>query len=248
MEQDMVGKVALVTGGASGIGAATVRLLADRGAAVVIADRSMEAALQVAEQLGDRALAQGMDVSRPDEVEAAVQAAVRRFGRLDMAVNGAGVSSGARVPLTETPVEQWRATTTVNLDGVFYCLRQEIAAMVALGGGAIVNVASVMGTVGSANSAAYTAAKHAVVGLTRTAALEYADAHVRVNAVAPGFIDTPFLSADTRAHPERVTAKQAMHRLGTAEEVANVITFLVSPAASFVTGAVYAVDGGYTAQ
>lgn len=245
------GKVALVTGAGSGIGAACARRLASAGAQVVLTDRHPDGVKEVAAQIerdGGAAIALEADVTDPDAIERAVQAAVGTFGRLDLAVNNAGITAG-REPVGTTPAEDWQRVLDVNLSGVFYSMRAEIAAMLHGdgGGGSIVNMASVFGTVGFAGSAPYVAAKHGVIGLTKTAALEYATRRIRVNAVAPGFVDTPLLHVDGRR--QRGAALMApINRLGTAEEVAEVVVFLLSDRASLVTGSVYLADGGLSAR
>jgi NAD(P)-dependent dehydrogenase (short-subunit alcohol dehydrogenase family) len=244
---EFAGKVAIVTGGGSGIGEACATLLAQRGAQVLVADVAAEPAQRVASAIGDAALAHVVDVTDPVACEAMVGAAVERFGRLDVAVNNAGIG-GPQAPTGEYPLDGWEAVIAVNLSGVFHCLRAEIPAMLAGGGGAIVNMASILGSVGFARSVAYVSAKHGVVGLTRTAAIEYAPHGIRVNSVGPGFIETPLLAA---ASPEIVAGVAGLHplgRLGRAEQVAELVAFLASDRASNTTGAYYVTDGGYTAQ
>ncbi len=244
---EFAGKVAIVTGGGSGIGEACATLLAQRGAQVLVADVAAEPAQRVASAIGDAALAHVVDVADPVACEAMVGAAVERFGRLDVAVNNAGIG-GPQAPTGEYPLDGWEAVIAVNLSGVFHCLRAEIPAMLAGGGGAIVNMASILGSVGFARSVAYVSAKHGVVGMTRTAAIEYAPHGIRVNSVGPGFIETPLLAA---ASPEIVAGVAGLHplgRLGRAEEVAELVAFLASDRASNTTGAYYVTDGGYTAQ
>lgn len=251
MPFDFKDKVAVVTGAASGIGAAVAQLLAASGAKVLIADLNEDGAREVAESIvakGGIAKGFAADVSDAMEVEAMVAAAQREFGGLHLAVNNAGIS-GAAAPTGEYPLDSWNKVIGINLTSVFYGLRYQIPAIVASGGGAIVNMASILGSVGFANSPAYVAAKHGVIGLTKSAAIEYAKHGVRINSIGPGFIDTPLLSANLDA--ATLTAIAGMHpvgRLGTSEEVAALTAFLLSEDASFITGSYHLVDGGYTAQ
>lgn len=251
MAYDFKDKVALVTGAASGIGAAVAQLLAASGAKVMIADLDADGAKTVAEAIlaqGGVAKAIEVDVTDPVEVEAMVDATRRQYGGLHLAVNNAGIG-GASAPTGEYPLESWRKVMATNLDSVFYGMRYQIPAIQASGGGAIVNMASILGSVAFANAPAYVAAKHGMVGLTKTAAIEYARHGIRINSIGPGFIDTPLLSKNLDA--ATLTAIAGMHpvgRLGTASEVAALTAFLLSDDASFITGSYHLVDGGYTAQ
>lgn len=247
---EMQRKIAFVTGGGSGIGAAVARLLAHCGAAVAVADIAMTAAdavVQEIERAGGSAIALELDVTDSQAVDDAVGQVVSSLGGLDIGINNAGITGGAGLA-GEYDDASWRRVMSVNLDGVFYCQRAEIRAMVASGsGGAIVNLSSVLGQVGAARSPGYVAAKHAVVGLTRSAAIGHAPDRIRVNAVGPGYIDTPLLSG---VPADRMAALGALHpigRLGRAEEVAELVAWLASDAASFATGAYYPIDGGYLA-
>jgi NAD(P)-dependent dehydrogenase (short-subunit alcohol dehydrogenase family) len=247
---DLSGKSAIVTGGASGMGEATVRLLAERGAKVLVADRNGEGAAAVAKDVGEAAVPFTVDVSQADECAAMVAAAREAFGGLDAAVNCAGVSEGTGTRLADTTLETWRRVISINLEGVFYCMRAEIPAMIERGGGSIINIGSIMSVAGLVTAASYTAAKHGVLGLTRSAALEYGDQGVRINCVGPGNMDTPmthipFQRAEVR---EAQIAPQGIHRLGEAWEVAEMVAFLASDAAGFCTGGWFGVDGGFTAR
>jgi NAD(P)-dependent dehydrogenase (short-subunit alcohol dehydrogenase family) len=244
---NLKGKVAFVTGGASGIGEACSLMLANQGAAVAVVDLKLDTAQSVADQInskGGKAIALTADVSDEAQVAKAVNDTVAQLGRLDIAVNNAGIG-GDQAPTADQTVEGWRKVISINLDGVFYCMKNQIPQMLKTGGGSIINMASILGQVGFANSAGYVAAKHGVVGLTKSAALEYATEKIRVNSVGPGFINTPLLAALPKEALEPIAQLHAVKRLGESEEVAALVTFLASDEASFITGNYYAVDGGY---
>lgn len=243
------GRVAIVTGAGSGIGAAIARGLAADGAVVVGCDvdadrmHNVERRIEVA---GGRFTAVEADVTDPDAVERLVATAVERHGGLHLAVNNAGIG-GPRGLVHEIGLDDWRRVIDVDLNAVFYGMKHEGAAMVASGGGSIVNVSSFLGLVGDAEAVAYTAAKHGVTGLTKAAAAGYAPHGIRVNSVHPGWVDTALPTHTTREQRETLKARNPMGRLGTPEEAAEVVLFLLSDAASFVTGAQYSADGGVTA-
>lgn len=246
------GKVALVTGGASGIGRAIVLALAREEAKVVVSDVDVEGGQQTARQVGERGGDASFcmaDVSRSEDCRLLVSHAVKTYGRLDIACNNAGIG-GDLAPTADYPDEAWERVIAVNLSGVFFGLKHQIAQMRQQGGGAIVNIASILGRVGFANAPAYTAAKHGVVGLTKTAALEYAASGIRINSVGPAFIHTPMierLESDAATNKELV-GLHPLGRFGTPEEVAELVLWLASPRASFVTGSYYAIDGGYLSR
>ncbi|CAI4174389.1 SDR family NAD(P)-dependent oxidoreductase [Streptomyces albidoflavus] len=247
---EFAGRTALVTGAASGIGLATARRLGQGGARVVIADYNAEGAASVAAALRDESVeasAVTVDVTDPASVEAAVRFAQDTYGALHLAVNNAGIG-GESAPTGDYDIDVWNRVVRTNLDGVFYSMRYEIPALLAAGGGAIVNTASILGSVGFAGSPAYVAAKHGVVGLTKTAATEYAAQGVRINAVGPGFIDTPLLQGMDKQAYDGLVQLHPAGRLGRSEEVAEVIAFLLSDRASFVHGSYHLVDGAYTAR
>ena len=246
MAQDFTGKVAIVTGGASGIGEAVCRQLAAGGAKVAVADYNLEAAQALADRL-DGAIAVQVDVADADAVRRMVEATVERFGALHLAVNNAGIG-GTSHATADYPLEDWHRVIGVNLHGVMYAMKYALPAMLAAGGGAIVNMASILGSVGWAGSLPYVAAKHALLGMTKTTAMEYARQGIRVNAVGPAFIDTPLLAGLDRAAYDGLVDLHPLGRLGSAGEVAALTCFLLSDAASFITGSYHLVDGGYTAR
>jgi len=249
----LTGKTAIVTGASAGIGRAAAIALAEAGAQVVVADVDVERGGSVAgeiEDKGGRALFVRADVSNDDDVAAMVACAVDVFGGLDLAFNNAGIE-GTSAITHECTRENWDRTLAVNLTGIWSCMRHEIPVLLARGGGSIVNTASVAGLVGFPSIPAYTASKHAIVGLTKAAALEYAQLGIRINAVCPGVIDTEMVERFTGHSPEieaGLLASEPVGRLGRPEEIADAVVWLCSDRASFVTGQAIAIDGGYVTR
>lgn len=246
---DFNGRVAIVTGASSGIGKSVSELYAREGAAVVLSDINQELGERTTEAIreaGGEAMFVRTDVSKPSDCEKMVKAALDKYGRLDFACNNAGIG-GDQNPTANYSIEAWEKAIAVNLSGVFYCMKYEIPAMLKSGGGSIINMASILGRVGFAGAVGYVAAKHGVLGLTKTSAMEYAAQGVRVNVIGPGFISTPLIQ-ELENNPEINDMLISLHpigRLGKPLEVAELVTWLSSEKASYITGAYIPVDGGY---
>ena len=242
-----------MTGGASGLGRVTAIALAREGAKVVVADVAEsegEATAQMITSAGGQAIFVKADVTKSSEVEAMVEATVKAFGRLDFALNNAGID-GVRARTADYPEEVWHQVINLNLTGVFLCLKYELPLMVRQGSGVIVNMSSVAGVTGFPGHAAYTASKHGVIGLTKTAAIDYAKAGIRVNAICPAYTRTPMLSRMLEQKPEleaKLISRVPLRRLGTAEEIAQAAIYLFSDAAAFITGHSLVMDGGIVAE
>ena len=244
-------KVAFVTGAGTGNGEAIAERLYGIGASVVLASRHLAPVQSVCKRIdprGERTLALEADVRDPIAMESAVKRTIERFGKLDLAVNNAGITGTAGVPVQDVEEEIWRDVIDTDLTGIFHSMKYEIPAMLANGSGAIVNLSSANGLVGLPGMAAYTAAKHGVIGLTRSAALELAESNIRVCAIAPGYVATPRIMESGKEVTDWMAGVHPMKRLATREEVADLIAYLLSDRAAFITGSVHSIDGGYTAQ
>ena len=254
MPEGLAGKVALVTGGGSGIGRAASVAFARDGANVVVVDVNVEGGeetVQMIKEAGGQAALVHADVSQAAETQRMVERTLEVYGRLDCAFNNAGVGGRSRSLTADYSEEDWDRVIGINLKGVWLCMKAEIPQMLKQGNGAIVNTASVAGLVGIRGTCAYIASKHGVAGLTKAAALEYAQLGIRVNAVCPGYIRTPLTQPifdHLEGFEEQAISRHPLGRLGQPEEIAEAVVWLSSDAASFVTGHTMTVDGGYVAQ
>jgi NAD(P)-dependent dehydrogenase (short-subunit alcohol dehydrogenase family) len=249
---ELKGKTAVVSGAGSGIGRAVALGLAREGANVVVSDVSTNAGEETVRLIGEsvpesQSIFMRADASSPADNEATAKAAFDRFGSLDIACNNAGIGGESNL-VGDMSVDGWKKVIDVNLSGVFYAMRAQIPLMLRSGGGSIVNMASILGQVGTAGAAGYVAAKHGILGLTQTAAIEYAAKGIRINAVGPGYIDTPLLDTLSEKVKRDLVSLHPIGRLGRPEEVANLVVWLSSARSSFVTGSYYPIDGGYLAQ
>ena len=245
-------KVALITGGASGLGRATALAFGQADAKVVVSDVSEEGGQETVEMIrsaGGEATFVRTDVTNPTEVADLVRSAVHAYGRIDFALNNAGIG-GPMMPMHEYPDDAWRTVLDVNLSGVWYCMKYEIQQMLEQGGGSIVNLASIAGLIGAPRLSAYAASKHAVVGLTKTVALEYVRQGIRINAICPGWTDTPMVrdpTAEDKTLTDRLTAGVPARRLGKPEEMAAAVLYLCSEESAFMVGHAMVLDGGIVA-
>lgn len=249
----MKGKVALVTGAGSGIGRATAELFAVHGAFVVVADKNLDSAketLDLIKKSGEKGLALEVDISQEDEIKSLIEETIDRFGQLNYACNNAGIE-GEQAFTAECSAENWSRVININLSGTWFCMKYQIPEMLKNSDGAIVNVSSIAGLLGFSGIPAYASSKHGMNGLTKTAALEYAEQGIRINAVCPGAIQTPmidrFVGTESQERKDLIAA-HPIGRLGRPEEVAEAIVWLCSEKSSFITGQILAVDGGYTVR
>ncbi|TPG53783.1 glucose 1-dehydrogenase [Roseomonas nepalensis] len=242
------GRVALITGAASGIGRATAVAFAAEGARVALLDRSADAlrdAEAAVRQSGGEVLTLACDVSKPEQVEAAVARTVETFGRLDIAFNNAGVENKAS-PVADIDLDEWDRIIDINLRGTFLCMKHELAQMLRQGSGVVINTSSGAGIRGVAGGAAYAASKHAIIGLTKSAALDYAKSNIRVNAILPGNIETPMMDRFTGGDIQKAIDLEPVGRLGKPEEIADAVLWMSADLGAFVTGASISVDGGWS--
>lgn len=248
--ENLKNKTVIITGAASGIGKATAELFAHKGANIIISDIDESEGIATTKNIvasGGKATFFKTDVSVPEDMEALVNFAIKTYGKLDVAVNNAGIG-GELNPLADMSIEGWHKVININLNSLFYGMKYQIRAMLKNGGGSIINISSILGSVGFAGSSGYASAKHGVIGLTQTAALEYSSQNIRINAVGPGFIDTPLLDSLDTEMKKQLVALHPIGRLGKSEEVAELIYWLASDKSSFATGSYYPIDGGYLAR